>query len=192
LRARDTQLLAEGYATPKLNHWLESAMKFICTSCGIQHDTDEISFGADAPAQWALLSDKERADSQLGDEQCVIYADGQRHCFVRACLEIPIRDADREFTWGVWVSLSEKSFLEMSDHWDDLARTCFGPYFGWLCTRIPEYPDTMFLKTRVHQRRVGQRPLVELEETDHPLSMDQRTGIDRDRMQQIITQVLHS
>jgi hypothetical protein len=90
------------------------------------------------------------------------------------------------------VSLSETSFLEMADHWEDPARTGLGPYFGWLCTKVPEYPDTVFLKTTVYQRPVGERPAVELEETDHPLSVDQHHGIDPARMREIISRVLHS
>jgi hypothetical protein len=167
-------------------------MEFTCRTCGQTHDVAEISFGADAPVQWNLISDEERAKSELSPEVCVIEADGQRHFFVRACLDIPIAGTDRAFTWGVWVSLSEKSFLEMSVHWEDPSRTSLGPYFGWLCTKILEYPDTVFLKTMVHQRAVGQRPTVKLEKTDHLLSVDHHNGIDPARMQQIISTLLHS
>src|SRR5262249_4594519 len=97
-------------------------------------------------------------------------------------LEIPIRNADRSFTWGVWCSLSEKSYAEIAEHWNDPARSSFGPHFGWLCTVIPGYPDTAFLKTMVHQRDVGVRPFVELEPTDHPLAVDQREGIEKHRL----------
>lgn len=123
---------------------------------------------------------------------CIIEADRQRHFFVRACLEVPIRGTGRVFTWGVWVSLSEKSFLEMAEHWEDPSRIGLGPYFGWLCTTIPEYPDTVFLKSKVHQRDVGLRPVVELEETVHPLSVDQRDGIDPARTHEINSRVLHA
>ncbi len=167
-------------------------MDFICKTCGERHDASQISFGADAPVQWGLISEDERAQSELGGEQCVIEADGERHFFVRACLDVPILGTDREFSWGVWVSLSERSFLEMSDHWDDPSRTSMGPYFGWLCTKIPEYPDTMFLKAMVHNRTVGQRPLAKLDETDHPLSCHQHHGIELLRIQDIISKVLHS
>ena len=167
-------------------------MDFTCPTCGKRHDLSNISFGAKAPIQWDLLSDEERAKSDLSEEQCVLDADGKRGFFVRACLEIPIRGTQASFTWGVWVSLSEKSFREMADHWEDRARTRLGPYFGWLCTRIPEYPDTVYLKTMVHQRAVGQRPIVELEPTNHPLSMDQRDGVDPARMRGIISKLLHS
>jgi hypothetical protein len=167
-------------------------MQFTCSCCREVHDISQISLGANAPVQWDLLTEAERAVFELGQELCVIESDGGRHYFVRACLEIPIKGTDRAFTWSVWVSLSEASFLEMSDHWEDPVRTDLGPYLGWLCTKVPEYPDSVFLKTRVSQRPVGLRPLVELEPTDHPLAVHQREGIGLARMQEIITKALHS
>jgi hypothetical protein len=67
----------------------------------------------------------------------------------------------------------------------------FGPHFGWLCTKIPDYPDTVFLKSMVHQREVGQRPIVELELTDHPLAVDQRCGIEQARLREIVMRLMH-
>jgi hypothetical protein len=114
-----------------------------------------------------------------------------RHFFVRACLDIPVHDSSLPFTWGVWVSLSEAHFREMADRWEDPERAGYGPYFGWLCTAIPEYPDTMFLKTMVHNRAVGTRPAVELEPTDHPLAVHQREGISESAMRRIVESILH-
>lgn len=166
-------------------------MTFTCSTCGLQHDLASLSFGADAPAQWNLLTEEERNSSELTAEQCVIRSSEGIHFFVRACLEIPILGKDSAFTWGVWCSLSEKSFLEMSEHWHDSDRTQFGPYFGWLCTPVPEYPDSMFMKTRVHQRAIGLRPLVELEESEHLLSVHYHRGIPEQEMQRIVSRVLH-
>jgi len=166
-------------------------MRFTCTTCGAEHDLDEFSFGTDAPVQWDLLSDDERSRSLLAGEQCEIETNEGPSFYVRGCLEIPIRGTSRAFTWGVWCSLSEKSYAEISEHWDDPARSGLGPYFGWLCTKIPGYPDTVFLKTMVHQREVGVRPLVELEATDHPLAVEQRDGIDEDRMKDVVIGLLH-
>jgi hypothetical protein len=92
---------------------------------------------------------------------------------------------------GASVSLSESSFEEVSEHWDDPERTWIGPHFGWLCTPIPEYPDTMLLKTSVRQRPPGERPLVELEPTDHRLSRHQREGIEPADLREIIQRLLH-
>jgi hypothetical protein len=36
--------------------WLILAVRFTCATCGAGQDIDEISSGADAPVQWALLS----------------------------------------------------------------------------------------------------------------------------------------
>jgi hypothetical protein len=166
-------------------------MRFTCATCGAEHDIDEISFGAAAPVQWDLLSGQERSRSLLGGEQCEIKSDEGHSFFIRARLVIPIRGTDRAFTWGVWCSLSEMSYREIAEHWDDPARMNIGPHFGWLCTKIPGYPDTVFLKTMVHQSEVGSRPLIELEAIDHPLAVDQRDGIDEGRLQKLVIGLLH-
>jgi hypothetical protein len=111
--------------------------------------------------------------------------------YIRACLEIPIQGTQQSFTWGVWCSLSETNYREISEHWDDPHRVRLGPYFGWLCTTIPGYPDTAFLKTMVHQRAVGVRPSVELEATDHPLAVHQRHGIEESSLTEIVSKLLH-
>jgi hypothetical protein len=49
----------------------------------------------------------------------------------------------------------------------------------------------MFMKTHVRQRRVGLRPTVELARTDHPLAIDQREGIDTERLNRIVGGLLH-
>lgn len=66
------------------------------------------------------------------------------------------------------------------------------PYFGWLTTELAPYsPSTTNLKTHVHTRSLGQRPFIELEPTDHPLAVEQRTGITMDRVREIAEAVLH-
>lgn len=166
-------------------------MRFVCSKCGSEHDIDDISFGASEPLQWNLLNDTERSRSILGDEQCEIDSADGRSFYIRACLEIPIQGTDRSFNWGVWCSLSEKSYREVLEHWDDPSRVRVGPHFGWLCTKIPGYPDTAYLKTMVRQRAIGLRPLVELEPTNHPLAVDQREGIDEGRLKEVIVSLLH-
>jgi hypothetical protein len=138
-----------------------------------------------------LLSDEERERSELGADQCVMESTEGTHYFIRACLDIPIIGADQPYTWGVWCSLSETNFWEASDHWSDPGRIRLGPYFGWLSAKIPFYPDTMFLKTLVRHQEVGLRPLVELEPTDHLLSVHQRQGIRLETIQRIVSCLLH-
>jgi len=162
---------------------------FKCAACGEWHEELPTSFGADAPYWYDVIAPEEREErAELSSDQCVI--DGE-HYFVRGTLEIPVVDAGEPFSWGVWVSLSEKSFVRMSELWETSGREKEPPYFGWLSTALPCYPNTLNLKTHVHTRPVGLRPLIELEPTEHPLAVEQRTGITMERVKEIVECVLH-
>ena len=65
-----------------------------------------------------------------------------------------------------------------------------GPFFGWLSNVFPNYPATLNLKTLVHVR-AEVRAAIELEQTDHPLAIEQREGISMDRVREIISRVMH-
>jgi len=149
-----------------------------------------MSYSADAPAYWRpSLAD---SDSRLlDDELCVIEAE---HFFIRGRLVIPVLDADpgTDFDWGVWVSLSRTNFERALSLWTVAGRESEPPYFGWFSTELPVYqPTTLRLKTNVHTQAVGQRPLIEVEPTDHPLAVEQRTGITLARVREIAETLLH-
>jgi hypothetical protein len=147
------------------------------------------SLGAHAPLSYYDIPESEREQRcDLGSDDCVI--DG-KHFFVRGCLEIPVVGESEFFTWGVWVSLSETSFTEWVKHFDNPMRSKVGPFFGWLNAWLKPYPETMNLKTHVHLRDNGIRPLIELESTDHPLSIEQREGISVARVAELYALVAH-
>ncbi|MFD0000230.1 DUF2199 domain-containing protein [Nocardia sp. NPDC127526] len=162
---------------------------FYCSSCAELHDGPPLSYGTPAPVYWnADLADQ--PGSVLGEEQCVIAGE---HFFVRARLVLPISDTGGEFDWGVWVSVSEAGFDRMSALWDKPERVAEPPYFGWLSTELPVYePTTVNLKTRLHTQPLGERPLVELEPTGHPLAVEQRAGITMARVQWLAEQIVHA
>ena len=110
---------------------------------------------------------------------------------MRGCIEITVHGADEPFIWGVWVSLSEKSFKRFLELYDTEDRKDEAPFFGWLCAYIDDYPDTVNLKTMVHLRNQGLRPYIELEPTDHPLAIEQRDGIAMARVAQIYEARVH-
>jgi hypothetical protein len=147
-------------------------------------------FGADAPLSYYAIPEAERASRcELGSDDCVI---DHTFFFVRGCLEIPVHAADEPFIWGVWVSLSERSFNAWREVFAEEHRSHAGPFFGWLNARFKPYPETMELKTQVHLRDHGVRPLIELEPTDHPLAVEQRNGISVDRVAEIYAIMMHS
>ena len=127
----------------------------------------------------------------LEPEQCIIKAE---HYFIQGRLVIPVTGAApvTEFDWGVWVSLSRDNFARALSLWTTAGREQEPPYSGWLSTELPVYqPSTLLLKTCVRTQAVGKRPLVELEPTDHPLAVEQRTGITLARVQEIAETLLH-
>jgi hypothetical protein len=124
----------------------------------------------------------------ISSDQCII---DDEHFFIRGNLELPIIGSEELFVWGVWVSLSEANYNRASELLEQSGRESEPPYFGWLSTALPGYPDTVNLKTHVHTRPVGVRPSIELEPTDHLLAVEQRQGITWERIQELAVVVLH-
>jgi hypothetical protein len=165
-------------------------MTYTCSTCGQLHEALPLSYGAPAPELWFEIPENERARrAELSSDQCVI--DG-KHFFVLGRLLIPLHDSDESFCWLAWVSLSETNFRRASELWHEPGRENEPPYFGWLQSALPYRPGTLALKTQVLTQPVGQRPLIVLEETDHPLSLEQRDGISMARVQQIAEMVQHA
>jgi hypothetical protein len=162
---------------------------FHCRGCGKYHAELPMHYGAAAPLAYYGVPEAERETrTLLSSDQCVI--DGE-HFFIVGNLEIPVAGEKQRFSWDVWVSLSKENFKRAFQLWNTPGRESEPPYFGWLSTALPGYPDTLHLKTHVHTRAVGRRPFVELEPTDHPLAVEQRAGITLDRVQEIAELVLH-
>lgn len=160
-----------------------------CRACGTFHDDLPLHYGAPAPYVYFTIAEEQRDErALLSSDQCVI---DDEHFFIVGNVDIPIIGSAELFSWDVWVSLSEKNFARASDLWTTPGRESEPPYFGWLSTLLPGYPSTLSLKTHVHTREVGRRPFVELEPTDHPLAVEQRTGITWERVQEIAELVLH-
>jgi hypothetical protein len=111
-------------------------------------------------------------------ELCTVGSDN----FILANVELPYRDGS-DFVWTCWISLSEASLQRIDERWDAPGRENDEPAFGWFSSMLSTYePSTFGLKTRVHQRKIGSRPWVELEPTEHPLAVEQRDGISDERI----------
>lgn len=156
---------------------------YVCATCGAFHTELPLCYGAPAPSYWDLLSEEERAErGELTADLCVI---DQADFFVRGHLELPIQGSTERFIYAVWVSLSAANFARTRALWNDEERVQEPPYFGWFSTSLPGYPETLNVKTLVHTRAVGLVPSIELEPTDHPLAVEQRTGITWERIREI-------
>jgi hypothetical protein len=108
--------------------------------------------GFAAPFHWADVLAKD-TNSLLTEDLCIIEG---RDFFVRGIIEIPVRDYEHDFGWGVWVSHKKENFEIYRENSDSAT---IGPFFGWLCTKIDYYRgSTLELKTMAHYRGDGLRP----------------------------------
>ena len=162
-------------ATPQL--------RYKCHTCNDWH-VGLPSPSAPHPYPYVLVPEAERgARCTLTPDQCVV--DGTEF-YVRASLAIHVHEAGDPLLYGVWVSLSAEDYHRFSMLLDDRARQPGESFFGWLCTPLSGYPDTLLLKTYIHVQAWPNRPLVELQPTAHPLSLDSHNGISVERALELV------
>lgn len=156
-------------------------MAYRCSSCGQLHG-ELPDIGSDKPDYWWSVPPIERSFRiDMCEDACDV--DGE-FFFIRGVLEIPLKDADDRFGFGVWVSQKKENF---QTYLENLESPSIGPFFGWLNTKISWFEeDTINLKTKAHFRGNGLRPVIVLEPSDHPLAAMQREGITLDEAWKIV------
>jgi hypothetical protein len=163
------------------------ALEYTCRCCGDVH-VGLPAWHFDMPVQALAIPTSDRAmRMQLTADDCVI---DQREFYIKALLEVPVIGVDEPFTWGVWLSLSEASHEQYVALFHDEQRAS-ASFFAWLCNTVPGFPETQLLKTMIHIRPYPTRPSVELEPTDHPLAIAQRTGLSRSQAIELAEGLLH-
>ncbi len=159
-----------------------------CPSCEEEH-VGLFDLACDWPRPWRGDVEKQPNSEVLvrrhvlTEDFCIL--DGESF-FVRGVLLLPILGSkNARLGFGVWSSLSKTNFDLYCDAFDSPDRGNLGPWFGWFANRLDGYPDTLSLKCNVHPQSDRQRPVIELEPTDHPLAVEQREGISFDRVLEI-------
>lgn len=163
---------------------------YICGTCGRVHEDVPMSFAADFPDMYSNMNRDDRdARAIIGSDQCVI---DQKWFFIRGCLEIPIIGYNESFLWGLWVSVREETYDQISENWEVRSReTRQGPFKGRIANSVSVYPETLNLKCEILIRPVGTRPLFRLEEAQHTLAIEQQSGITRNRALELVSLLLH-
>lgn len=165
---------------------------FRCTCCGNLHEGSP-SFAYASPQHYNNLDiEQQNSVAKLSSDLCRIDHADHSDYFVRCVLEIPIHAAEQPFTWGVWVSASETSFTRYVETYD--APIEGSGFFGWLCNRLPHYPDTLSLMCDVYVQTDGRRPKVKLhcgDQATHPLVIDQQNGLRAAQAQELAELLLH-
>jgi hypothetical protein len=156
--------------------------RYKCSSCDKWHEGFP-DLGYEQP-QYAL--DVPEADREtrvfLTSDRCVV---DDEFFFVRCLLPFPVLGTDDEFSWGVWCSLSRANFMRYQDEREAVVAEG-KPMFGYLSNSLPHYPATLNLTLSVKPRGDGLRPIAVLDETDHPLAVEQRDGISLEKLLEIV------
>lgn len=155
---------------------------FVCTCCGKVHEGSP-SYAFNAPAPYLEQSEEIKANGKLGSDLCTYEDEDGKHYFIRVILEIPIHGIQEPYTWGVWASVSEKSFYHYVETYDEPSLE-YG-YFGYLCNYLPFYENTYALASDINVQLGGCRPKMSLHETEHGLVSDFLNGISIKRAQEI-------
>ena len=156
--------------------------RYKCSKCDRWH-VGFPDIGYDSPFYVGGIPESERADRLfLTSDLCVI---DNENFFIRCLLVLPVKGLEERFGWGVWSSLSETNFMRYQEHYST-DKSLWEPMFGYLSNQLPDYPDTLNLKLSVQPGGARMRPLLTLEPTDHPLSVQQRDGFSIDEVLRIV------
>lgn len=156
-------------------------MSYKCHTCDEIHDGLP-DIGADYPDPYYDIPEDEREKRVfITSDLCGI---DDEHFFIRGVIQIHVHHQDEDFGLGVWVSQKKENFQTYVDNFES---DQIGPFFGWLSTSLSCYPeDTFCLKTIAYFRGSKQRPYIEVEPSDHQLSIDQRDGITLERAWELV------
>jgi hypothetical protein len=164
-------------------------MNYKCNICGNEHDEwPALTFIS--PANYDSLSEEDKQTiASLDSDFCIIKHPEQTDKFIRCTLTQKVNDHCEDLEYGLWVSLSEKSFQDYLDNYD--RKDYETKYFGWLCNTIPDYDFSKSIPTTVFTRLAGQRPeIVPHEDFDHPFVRDYYEGITKEEAERRIKAML--
>ena len=164
-------------------------IKFICECCGKEHESwPAITYNS--PSSYHNLSTQEKEEIAVIDEDfCVIKHSDRVDRFIRCVLIQKVNDHCEDLEYGFWVSLSEKSFKDYLENFDNENHET--QYFGWLCIYIPEYEFSNSIPTTVVTQKGNNRPeIFPHKDFDHTFVKDYYEGITKEEAENRIYKML--
>ncbi|WP_405399470.1 DUF2199 domain-containing protein [Maribacter sp. Asnod2-G09] len=152
--------------------------EFRCTECGEMH-SEWPALAFNSPANYNSLSDKRKEEiGKLDTDFCEIHYADQIDRFIRVTLTQKVNGFCETLEYGLWVSLSEKSYLDYKENYNNQNHET--GYFGWLCSNIAEYGDTSSIPCDVITKTGNSRPeIFPHQDFDHPFVKDYYGGISK-------------
>jgi hypothetical protein len=155
---------------------LKNRKKYKCPNCDEVHD-ELPALAFKTPYHYDIHpNDKKKTIAEISSDFCVINHPEQTDRFIRTTMTIKVNDACEDLNYGIWVSLSKKSF---DDYDENFKNDCDSKtYFGMICNEIRDYKEsTLGLHVNVVTRNGGIRPEIIPHKADHELINDWENGI---------------
>jgi hypothetical protein len=169
---------------------MNDTIKYICDCCGKEHESwPAITYNA--PNSYSNLSSEEKEEIAVIDQDfCVIkYADDHIDRFIRVVFIQKVNDHCENLEYGFWVSLSETSFKDYLENFDNENHET--QYFGWLSNYIPQYQFENSIPTTVVTKSGNDRPeIFPHNDFDHPFVKDFYNGITKEEAEKRIREIL--
>jgi hypothetical protein len=168
---------------------MNDKVKYVCSCCGKEHfEWPALAFMS--PDNYDHLSEEDKKNiAELDADFCTINYPDEVSRFIRCTLTQKVIDHCEDLEYGLWVSLSEKSFNSYSETFG--VESPETTYFGWLCNQIPGYKFDEGIPTTVITRSGNHRPeIVPHEGFNHPFVNDYYNGISKSEAESRIKAML--
>ncbi|CAA7386254.1 DUF2199 domain-containing protein [Chryseobacterium fistulae] len=163
-------------------------MKYICKCCGKEQE-DWPALAYSSPSLYMDLSEEELKNAELTSDLCTITHSSETYYFIRAVMVQEVNDNCQNLEYGVWVSLSEKSFNEYVDNYNN--QTFETTYFGWLENYFPDYEFENSIPTNVVVDNTIGRPFIYPHQScNHLFVEDFYNGIPKEEAERRINRIL--
>lgn len=162
---------------------------YTCPTCGELHN-DWPALAFSSPLHYDELNDHDKENTATLDSDFCVIEDGETtDRFIRCTLSQTINDHCEDLQYGLWVSLSEKSFQDYEDNYNNENHEV--SYFGWLCNNIPGYGSTLSIPTTVYTQKGNSRPeIVPHNDFDHAFVKDYYNGISKEEAEKRIKEMI--
>jgi len=164
--------------------------KYKCSVCDEVHENwPALTYNSPTPYHNLTKKEKETIVA-FSSDFCVIENSDQTDRFVRVILKQTVNDYDDTLEYGLWVSLSEKSFINYSENYSEENHET--QYFGWLCNDLPDYDNSISIPTTVVTKPGNERPeIFPHKDFDHQFVRDYYNGITKQEAEKRIHKMLN-
>ncbi len=167
------------------------SLKYICKCCGKEQETWPALTYSSPDAYNYLTQEEKDSIGELKSDFCMINYKDQIDKYVRCTLNQKVIDHCGTLEYGLWVSLSDKSFQDYSDNFNNENHQT--QYFGWLSNNIPAYNFNKSIPTTVITRIGNHRPeIIPHFDFEHPFVHDYYNGISKKEAEKRINDMLIS